>query len=138
MRKTLPEVVEVGRDREGLYASSFDREGINGRYTFKNKDGLYFLVVASDGFGWEHVSVSLPSRMRSPTWEEMCWIKSLFWEDNETVIQYHPSEENYVNGHPFCLHLWRPIYVDLPTPDPEMVGTKRMLKRVGMRKAIQT
>lgn len=55
---------------------------------------------------WEHVSVSTPTRC--PTWEEMCKVKSLFWHEHETVLQFHPAKTNYVNNHPFCLHLWKP------------------------------
>lgn len=54
---------------------------------------------------WEHVSVSLPSRC--PTWEEMCRIKDIFWNDDEPVIQFHPPKSDYKNLHLFCLHLWR-------------------------------
>jgi hypothetical protein len=45
-------------------------------------------VIASDGKGWEHISVSLPNRC--PNWREMCFIKSLFWDEEDVVIQYHP------------------------------------------------
>lgn len=55
--------------------------------------------------GWEHVSISIGSRC--PTWEEMCFVKNLFWGDDESVIQFHPMKSNYVNKHPYCLHLWR-------------------------------
>lgn len=54
---------------------------------------------------WEHVSVSRPDRC--PTWEEMCFIKALFWDDEDCVIQFHPPKSDYVNNHPYCLHLWR-------------------------------
>lgn len=54
---------------------------------------------------WEHVSVSLHNRC--PNWEEMCLVKSLFWSDDETVIQFHPKKTDYVNRHPYCLHLWK-------------------------------
>jgi len=63
-------------------------------------------IVASDGGGWDHVSVSL--RTRCPTWDEMCAIKSIFFLDEETVIQFHPAKSEYVNVHKFCLHMWRP------------------------------
>jgi hypothetical protein len=78
-----------------------------------------FQVIASSGMGWEHVSVSLPNRC--PFWDEMCFIKSLFWGNDETVIQYHPAASEYVNVHPFCLHLWRPIGLAIPTPPTFMV-----------------
>src|ERR1700722_9587657 len=69
-------------------------------------DGVTLNMIASDGAGWDHVSVSLGRRC--PTWDEMCWVKRLWFDDHETVIQYHPAAANYVNNHSFCLHLWRP------------------------------
>lgn len=71
-------------------------------------------VIWSNGMGWEHVSVSY--RKRCPTWEEMCEIKSMFWNPEEVVVQYHPRESEYVNRHPFCLHLWRKCGEDFETP----------------------
>jgi len=71
-------------------------------------------VVASWGGGWDHVSVSLNTRC--PTWDEMCWVKRKFFADDETVIQYHPAESDYINCHPFCLHMWRPQLAEIPLP----------------------
>lgn len=62
-------------------------------------------VVWSNGRGWDHVSVSYENRC--PTWEEMCKIKDAFFKEEETAIQYHPAKSEYVNLHPYCLHLWR-------------------------------
>lgn len=63
-------------------------------------------VIVSDGGGWDHVSVSLANR--TPTWEEMCYVKDLFFRSDEVVMQLHPAKSEYVNFHPHCLHLWRP------------------------------
>ena len=66
---------------------------------------------------WEHVSVSLNSeKNRTPTWQEMQWVKELFWEDFETVLEFHVPKDKYINITDSCLHLWRPIGVDLPMP----------------------
>src|SRR5580658_4748259 len=46
-------------------------------------------------FEFEHVSVSLAHRC--PTWEEMCKIKDLFWDDEDVVVQFHPAKSEYVN-----------------------------------------
>jgi hypothetical protein len=62
-------------------------------------------VIASDGMGWDHVSVS--TRHRCPTWDEMHAVKEKFFEDEECVLQFHPPRSKYVNRHPFTLHLWR-------------------------------
>lgn len=79
-------------------------------------------IISSAGDGWEHVSVSLENR--APSWAEMCWVKDLFWSPDECVIQYHPPEADYVNHHPYCLHLWKPIGVELPRPPTDFVGPK--------------
>jgi len=68
---------------------------------------------------WEHVSVSL--ERRCPTWEEMCIVKALFWDAEETVVQFHPPESDYVNAHRFCLHLWR-YKGEMPRPPSITVG----------------
>jgi hypothetical protein len=82
--------------------------------------GLVAKVIASDGEGWEHVSVSFPGRV--PTWQEMCQAKDIFWNAEDRVVQYHPPESEYINDHPFVLHLWRPIDQDLPAPPMILVG----------------
>jgi hypothetical protein len=52
----------------------------------------------------------------------MCFVKDLFWDDEDCVMQLHPKKSEYVNNSPFCLHLWRPINAIIPTPPHEMVG----------------
>jgi hypothetical protein len=68
-------------------------------------------------FKWEHVSVTIDRPFGiCPTWAEMCWIKDLFWEPTECVLQYHPAKADYINIHPGCLHLWRPKTETIPIP----------------------
>lgn len=83
----------------------------------------YLMVIASGDFNWEHVSVS--HRARIPTGEEMCAIKDLFWGPEDVVVQYHPRESEYVRNCRNCLHLWRPLAADLPTPPVWMVGNPK-------------
>lgn len=77
-------------------------------------------IIASDGLSWEHVSASFPNK--TPSWDVMCFVKDLFWSEAATVIQYHPAKEDYVNKHPYCLHLWRPEGVEIPKPPTMLVG----------------
>lgn len=79
-------------------------------------NGKSFICIASNGGGWEHVSVHMTNQKRCPTWEEMCAIKDMFFEAEETVVQYHPAKSNYVNIHQYCLHLWRPLNAELIMP----------------------
>ena len=77
------------------------------------------LAIFSWGEGWEHVSVSYNGKC--PTWDEMCYVKNIFWNEDECVVQYHPAKKDYVNLHPYCLHLWKPIGIDIPKPPKELV-----------------
>jgi hypothetical protein len=91
----------------------------NGAFRIKIK-GEEYAVIASDGKGWEHVSVSHKNKV--PSWKTMCIIKDMFFEEEETVIQYHPKKSEYINNHPYYLHLWRPINKEIPTPPKILVG----------------
>lgn len=96
-----------------------------------DKDGGYYEVrsplqtsqnlsiIASTGEGWDHVSVSLPRRI--PTWIEMDYIRSLFFKDDEVVMQLHPEESKHINVMENCLHLWRPQKESIPLPPEWMV-----------------
>ena len=110
------------RVRTGEFGSG-DAIGNNGLFQYEHKD-LFYNVIASDEEGWEHISISFANVRRTPTWNEMCFIKDLFWSKDETVIQYHPQESDYVNYHPYCLHLWKPLYESLPVPPSILVGYK--------------
>lgn len=94
--------------------SSDDSDGNNGFFIFLNS-GYEIRCMASDGMGWEHVSVTI-NRNRTPTWEIMHLVKTIFWDDEDTVMQIHPPESQYINRHPNCLHLWKPINSELPLP----------------------
>lgn len=62
----------------------------------------------TDEDGWEHVSVSPYAHTRTPSWDDMCRIKDIFWDATETVFQIHPPKSKYTNIMDNCLHLWRP------------------------------
>lgn len=74
--------------------------------------------------GWKHVSVSIERDSRPPKWEAMCFVKDLFFESEDWVVQFHPAQSEYVNYHKGCLHLWMPTETKLPTPQSIMVGPK--------------
>jgi hypothetical protein len=79
--------------------------------------GVKLRVLASSGdklIPWEHVSVSLSNRC--PNWPEMSYVKKVFWDENETVMQLHVPEKEHINCHPYCLHLWKPIDQEIPRP----------------------
>jgi hypothetical protein len=104
------------RIRGGPYATR-DSDNMRGMFVIKYKANLLRILSSGDwkqvekdegvipGQIWEHVSVSLKNRC--PNWEEMCLVKTLFWDDEETVVQFHPKKSEYINVHAYCLHLWK-------------------------------
>lgn len=109
---------EQYRVKEGQLASTYLDEN-NGCFVipFRNYE---FIVIASDGDDWEHVSVSLKNR--PPNWEEMCFIKDLFWDEEDCVIQYHPPKSEYINNMNTCLHMWKPVGKEILRPPKILVG----------------
>jgi hypothetical protein len=101
--------------------------GRNGYFKIEHPhvENYFINCIVSDGRGWEHVSVSLSSTRRNvercPTWAEMCFVKNLFWGPEETVLQYHPPESQYVNCHQYTLHLWKPCDLSIPLPHKNFV-----------------
>lgn len=94
----------------------------------EGEDGIKFMVkgpksslqvIASWGDGWYHVSVSLPHR--TPSWQEMNFIKQITFGPDTEAFQLHPKKEHYINVHPYCLHLWRPMNEKIPLPPQYMV-----------------
>lgn len=84
------------------------------------------IVIASIDNEWEHVSVSLNNRCA--TWKEMCFVKDMFWEDEECVIQFHPPKSKYVNIDPYCLHMWKPVGRDLYSELEVPRGVKKIMQ----------
>lgn len=120
MRTTVSSMLEKARVTMGPMASD-PSYGLCGAFILRHNH-TELGVIASASEGWEYVSVSCSNR--TPNWEEMCWVKGLFWNAEETVIQYHPPKSLYVNFHPYCLHMWRPLEFDIPTPPTWMIGPK--------------
>lgn len=125
--KKAPEQYRLSPLKDKLLGTTPD-DGNNGTFIMPHYriDSYLIQCIISDGMGWEHVSVTirhknkLPSRC--PTWEEMCFVKNLFWNEDETVMQLHPPRKDHVNMHPYCLHLWKPTNAVIPLPLKIMVG----------------
>lgn len=128
MRESVPERLERSRVIEGRLATS-PRDGFLGCFIMAGPCGAQLRIIASAGDsreadGWEHVSVSIANRV--PNWIEMCFVKDLFWSDDECVVQFHPPRADYVNNHPHCLHMWKSAKAEFPRPPSWMVGVKNI------------
>ena len=126
MKKHVPLTLQANRIRSGSYASD-ESYHLAGMFRLIHPAGAMLVVVSSGtgkhAEGWEHVSVSADGRC--PTWDEMCWVKDLFWTEDECAMQLHPPKSDYVNCHPHCLHIWKPIEMSIPVPPVMFVGPKR-------------
>jgi hypothetical protein len=80
------------------------------------------MVIATNGEGWDHVSVL--RRKRCPNWQEMEQVASLFFKDDEVAMQLHVPVTDHINNHPYCLHWWRPHLEAIPRPPGIFVGIK--------------
>lgn len=121
-------VPEVARwcDAPGGYAST-SADGNNGAFRIDSPEpGWKLAFICSDGEGWEHVSVHAfrkeGKQQRTPSWREMVFVKDLCWDGDDIVVQFHPRKQDYVNCHPYTLHLWRPIDATMPAPPSILVG----------------
>ncbi len=116
----VPPNIEELRIKTGPYRSdpSF---GCNGMFEIPY-ESFTLRVIISNEAGWDHVSVSLPNRC--PNWKEMCFIKQLFWGKDETVIQFHPKESEYINFNPNVLHMWKKQDQEYDLPPWWMIGPK--------------
>lgn len=86
-------------------------------------DGADWGESGLPGEPWEHVSVSIVGQPeKCPSWPEMEWVRHLFWEEDETVLQFSPPRSVKVNQHRGCLHLWRPLGFVVELPPTETVG----------------
>jgi len=115
----VPECNRISKKEHKLYGSDKTYKN-NGAFKLEFK-GYDIFCIASDGEGWEHVSITI-NRNRTPSWDIMCFIKDTFWDDNDVVIQFHVSKKEHINNHDYCLHLWRKIGQEYETPNKLLVG----------------
>ncbi len=136
MRSSFSKFVEAGRVQlPGAPTRSGDRYGAFILLCPITRQPIKVIVAPSvseevyrsyglHGEPFEHVSASL--RDRCPRWDEMCWVKNLFFEPHEAVMQLHVPKADHINCHPYTLHLWRPTKTPIPRPDPATVGPKKI------------
>lgn len=88
-----------------------------GFVAYESDDGVRVLFSArteADGKRWLHVSLSRPNRL--PTWSDIRKVKDIFVGRDRLAIQVFPRQADYVNIHPYVLHLWACLDGD-PVPD---------------------
>lgn len=112
----MKSIYEIVHEKEIREFEHFTETKYNGIIRFKGDDRIFIFIMSVDENGddrWEHVSVHINGQTKkTPSWDDMCKIKDLFWNSDEEVHQIHPPKKYYV--HSFnelenVLHLWRPV-----------------------------
>lgn len=131
----MKSIEEIKKTRNLFIKAENELPGLAGYY-YDSDSNKNLNFIFSKQMGWEHLSVSMPSR--TPTWDQMCKMKDIFWSDDETCVEYHPAKDQYVNMHKHCLHIWKPVWDEqfmqeprynpkddlLPIPPHILVGFK--------------
>lgn len=102
---------------------------IIGGQIFVSKKGLRVIrgVEQFENDHWLHVSFSRENRI--PDHKDTLEVKKFFIGKDKKAIQIYPNEKEYVNIHPFTLHLWCNLYRDLL---PDFRRTEPMTGRRGI------
>ena len=116
--KSLEELKKEGR----LLIGHTSIDGGSGEVHMPSWKGS--VIWSFDG-GWEHVSVAPRQRRITPSWDDMCRLKDMFFHEDEYAIEFHPAKSEYANNLPNCLHLWRYTEGEMPVPNSLMVGLKK-------------
>lgn len=121
MQSKPSKFLESHRVLDGVLAS--DKScGNNGAFELAYNDVLLVIIASSDGV-WDHISVHSVGEhgSQTPTWDEMDYVRKLFFRNDEWVIQYHAPTDKHINDHQHVLHMWRPQIEKLPVPPRWMV-----------------
>lgn len=106
----FPEPSPMFREDEGW------REMTGGYMRAWEWNGLKVIAsvgIQSDGREWLHVSFSRARRL--PSYADLKLVKREFIGDDKKAVMVFPERENYVDIHPYCLHLWH--CADNPLPE---------------------
>ncbi len=118
------QIVEAIKNADGQILDA-SPDGIAAR--IPRPGGVDLILVASWIMRWDHASVhttlhgSIQPQNRTPTWDEMNFIKDLLWHPDECAVQYHPPKADYVDDHPNTLHIWKSQNKAMPRPPKDFV-----------------
>lgn len=123
-------VFEQFRIRKGPAAS--EPESKVGTFVLPTRWGtlLECHLHAPPGAPWERVGVLTKKKRggyREPSWDEMKLVKAVFFRDDETVLQFHPPEDEKLKLPYPILFLWRPTKVEAPRPSRQEASGRRII-----------
>ena len=74
---------EIRKTRNLFIEAETDNAGMGGYY-YDVISGKNLNFIFSYQMGWEHLSVSMPSK--TPSWDQMCRMKDIFWNKDEACF----------------------------------------------------
>lgn len=98
------------------------KAGIDGA-AYQSRNGLKVILsccIEADEKNWVHLSVSRKNRL--PDWAEFTQVKEIFLGKEALAIQVLAPRSEWVNHHPYCLHLYQCLD-ERPIPDFRKLGT---------------
>ena len=110
---TMKKLDEIVKNRLITKVVEMAEDGVMFNFKYKSRE---YEVIASNGGGWDHVSIYPLHQKHTPSWDVMCILKNMCFNDDEVVMELHPAKKDYVNLAEYCLHLWKPQYEAIPTP----------------------
>jgi hypothetical protein len=93
---------------KGLQLGTLEEWGGIGALERKDLPACSVVFCRNESGKYDHVSIA-PIDGHTPTWDEMCTLKDLFFNDDEECVQIHPKAGEYVDIKRNCLHLWHRV-----------------------------
>lgn len=87
--------------------------GVCRGWEFNGLQVIASAAIMQDGREWLHVSFSRARKL--PSYADLQLVKREFIGNDKKAVMVFPEEENYVNIHKHCLHLW--YSADNPIPE---------------------
>ena len=81
----MKNIEEIKKTPNLFIEAETKNDGMGGKY-YDKYTGKRLNFIFSYQMGWEHLSVSMPSR--TPTWDQMCIMKDIFWNKNEACVGF--------------------------------------------------
>lgn len=96
----------------GIWSTEqFDKFGRKYVHNLTFQTVIVSVSEEADGQIWAHLSTSFPSRL--PTWGDLRKAKDMFLGEDKRAIQVFVPTSEWVNIHPYCLHLFACLSADV-------------------------
>ena len=110
-KEVMTMITEVGYKEDGY----FFIPPVNSKGAAFEKGGKY-LCKATLVDGWRVVAVNVPAEGRSPTWEELHWVKKFFFDEDDVTVLFQPGKSTYVGDATYWIHFFFPENADVSHP----------------------